>query len=196
MIIKKIKSIWWRRVFSPIYSKWLRCIGVNVGKNVVFWGVPLIEYCRKNQVYIGNKVILCSKSDFTALGVRQPMVIRALTEKARIYIGDNVGLSGSTICAATEITIAADTLVGANVSIVDTDFHPVEKGNRRNKPVSDAKSEKVVIGENVFIGTGSVVLKGGMIGANSVIGALSLVTGYIPNDCVAVGTPAKVIRKL
>ena len=50
---------------------------------------------------------------------------------------------------------------------------------------------KITIGNNVFIGMNSIVLKNVEIGNNVIIGAGSIVTKSIPNDCVAVGVPAK-----
>ncbi|HWT65859.1 MAG TPA: DapH/DapD/GlmU-related protein, partial [Terracidiphilus sp.] len=52
----------------------------------------------------------------------------------------------------------------------------------------------VRVGRNVFIGTGSIVLKGVEIGDGSVIGAGSVVTKSIPANCIAAGNPCKVIR--
>lgn len=54
----------------------------------------------------------------------------------------------------------------------------------------------IVIEDNVFLGANVVVKKGVTIGANSVIGMNSVVTHDIPANCVAVGIPAKMIRKL
>ena len=52
----------------------------------------------------------------------------------------------------------------------------------------------VSIGNHVWIGAGSVVNKGAIIGNESVIGMCSLVTKRIPDNCVAAGVPAKVIK--
>ena len=54
----------------------------------------------------------------------------------------------------------------------------------------------ITIGKNVWIGTQSVILRGVTIGDNAVIGAGSVVTKSIPANCVAVGVPAKVIKKI
>ncbi|WP_022776095.1 acyltransferase [Butyrivibrio sp. AE2015] len=55
---------------------------------------------------------------------------------------------------------------------------------------------KITIGNNVFIGMNSVVLKGAKIGNNVIIGAGSIVSGEIPDDCVAVGNPCRPIMSL
>lgn len=54
----------------------------------------------------------------------------------------------------------------------------------------------VTIGDNVFIGAGTIVLPGVSIGNNVVIGAGSLVSRDIPDGCVAVGNPARVVKSL
>jgi acetyltransferase-like isoleucine patch superfamily enzyme len=60
----------------------------------------------------------------------------------------------------------------------------------------DDGSGNVVIGNNVFIGVNSVILRNVTIGDNSIIGAGSVVTMNIPSNVVAVGNPAKVIKYL
>jgi len=57
------------------------------------------------------------------------------------------------------------------------------------------KTEKIVIGKNVWIGAHSVILLGVKIGDNSIIGAGSTIIENIPPYCVAVGNPAKIIKK-
>lgn len=55
---------------------------------------------------------------------------------------------------------------------------------------------KVTIGNNVFIGMNSIILKGVTIGNNTIIGAGSVVTHSIPSNCVAAGNPAKPIMSI
>ena len=57
-------------------------------------------------------------------------------------------------------------------------------------------SGMVSVGDNVFIGTGATILKGVTIGHNVIIGAKSVVTHDIPDNSVAVGTPARVIMSI
>ena len=54
----------------------------------------------------------------------------------------------------------------------------------------------VTIGDNVFVGAGTIVLPGVSIGSNVVIGAGSVVSRDIPDKCVAVGNPARVVKSL
>ena len=55
-------------------------------------------------------------------------------------------------------------------------------------------TKPIVIGNDVYIGTNTTILPGVTIGSNVVIGACSVVTKNIPNNSVAVGNPAKVIK--
>jgi acetyltransferase-like isoleucine patch superfamily enzyme len=148
---------------------------------------------QKSKIIIGNRVVLCSLSRYTALGVNHPIVLRTLKPNARIEIGDDVGISGGSICAAEAITIGPCTLFGANVTVVDTNFHPLTAANRRYSS-EGVTSAPVVIGRNVFVGTGAVILQGVHIGDNTVIGAGSVVTHDIPANVIAAGNPCKVLR--
>jgi acetyltransferase-like isoleucine patch superfamily enzyme len=60
----------------------------------------------------------------------------------------------------------------------------------------DAKKGRVTIKKNAKIGTHSVVMPGVTIGENAIIGAFSFVTKDIPDNSLAVGVPAKVIRQI
>ena len=131
------------------------------------------------------------------LGAPHPVILRALTESARISIGDDFGITGATICATNAVTIGDGVLVGCNVIIADTDFHPVDHGERRyaDRPRASDR-ERVTIGNNVFLGTGSIVLKGTTIGDDCVIGAGSVVRGEVPSGTVYAGNPAELVRRL
>jgi maltose O-acetyltransferase len=99
---------------------------------------------------------------------------------------------GLTALDAAPITIGADVQIGPHVQLL-TPTHPLDPGQRRAKLEA---AEPIVIGDNVWLGGGAIVLPGVTIGANSVIGAGSVVTKDVPPDVVAVGNPAKVIRSL
>ncbi|MDW2075376.1 DapH/DapD/GlmU-related protein [Vibrio sp. 1863] len=119
----------------------------------------------------------------------------ARSDTSQIIIGDNVHFNnGCTIvCENTTIEIGNDCLIGPNCEFMDSDFHAIEPFERHS---GIPKSKKVVIGENVFLGSNVAVLKGVTIGNNSVIGANSTVINNIPSNSLAAGNPAKVIRSL
>lgn len=82
--------------------------------------------------------------------------------------------------------------------IYDTDFHSLDPTIRLSKTMDiiSAKWGKVSIGNHVFIGAHTTILKGITIGDNSVIGACSVVTKNIPSNEIWAGNPAKYIAKI
>ena len=90
------------------------------------------------------------------------------------------------------ITIGDRTLIGPNCQLV-TPNHPIDYMERR-KPVETGFP--ITIGEDCWLGAGVIVCPGVTIGNRCVIGAGSVVVKDIPDDSMAVGNPARVIRKL
>jgi acetyltransferase-like isoleucine patch superfamily enzyme len=91
----------------------------------------------------------------------------------------------------TKINIGANSLTSAQVVIRTSDGHSIldMEGNRINPP------KDVVIGEHVWIGYGANILKGTVLGNDSIVGAQSLVTGITaPANSIVAGTPAKVLK--
>ncbi|GAB7036882.1 sugar O-acetyltransferase [Catenuloplanes niger JCM 9533] len=112
---------------------------------------------------------------------------------ANIRIGPrtfaNYGLVALDVAA---ITIGADVQIGTNVQLL-TPTHPVAPGPRRAKWEA---AKPIVIGDNVWLGSGAIVLPGVTIGENTVVGAGAVVTRDLPPNVVAVGNPARVVREL
>ncbi|MBR2844621.1 MAG: sugar O-acetyltransferase [Solobacterium sp.] len=110
-----------------------------------------------------------------------------------VHVGKNVFFNfGCTFVDDADITIGDNTLFGPQVSI-NTAEHPISPELRRN---GLQYNKPVHIGKNVWLGAGVIVLAGVAIGDNSVIGAGSVVTKDIPANCIALGTPARVIREI
>ncbi len=93
------------------------------------------------------------------------------------------------------ITIGNNVLLGPNVTLSSA-THSIDYRIRNRNDETDIQGRPITIGNNVWIGANVVIMPGVTIGDHSVIGAGSVVTRDIPADCVAVGVPAKVIRKL
>lgn len=183
---------WWRMTVP-----WrLRRRGVSVGYANVFYGMPIISTVQNSSIALGERVVLTSHSYFTALGVARPCILRTMRPGAIITIGCDSGLSGAVICAAHSVRIGKECLFGADVLVTDNDFHPIDPSRRRFANQDTVEAAGVVIEDNVFIGTRSMVLKGVKIGANSVIGAGSVVVSDIPSGVVAAGVPARILRAI
>ena len=86
-------------------------------------------------------------------------------------------------------------MIGPNVTISSVS-HPVHWRSRSTGSGFPITTAPVKIGNNVWIGAGAIILMGVTIGDGSVIGAGSVVTKDIPANCIAVGTPCKVLRKI
>lgn len=115
--------------------------------------------------------------------------------ESRIWIGENVGCAGRVFISAVEgvsVTIGADVMFARNIEVRGDDTHPIFDV-RTEKRVNPSKS--IVVGEHVWIAKHAVVMGGASIGNGSVIGFRSIVTSAIPNNCVAVGAPARVVRR-
>jgi len=149
-------------------------------------------------IHLGRDVILNSSSIRTvASSLYAPIRIAALSPDARIEIGDGVGLNGTSITARSrKISIGDGTLLGPNVTIVDGHYHILWPADQRGSNVDIPGDQDVVIGKNVWVGMQSMILKGVTIGDGSIIAAGSIVTGDIPENVLAGGIPARVIRSL
>lgn len=109
-----------------------------------------------------------------------------------IECGENVFFNiNCVVLDSAKVTIGSNVLFGPGVHIY-TATHPLDKIERRNFEM--AKS--ITIGDDCWIGGQVVICPGVIISPGSVIGAGSVVTKDIPENSLAVGNPAKVIRKL
>ncbi|KAA1419659.1 sugar O-acetyltransferase [Nocardioides humilatus] len=111
----------------------------------------------------------------------------------RIRVGARVFANyGLTALDVATITIGDDVQIGPHVQLL-TPTHPLEPGPRRDKWEG---ALPITIGDNVWLGGGIIVLPGVTIGADTVVGAGSVVTKDLPARVLAVGNPAKVVRSL
>ena len=195
-IIRKLSS-YWDQVNNLIAVYYIRSADVFLGKNVKAYGIPQLSLFKGCDVRIGDNVTLRSRCRGNAIGINHCIVLTTHSSQARIEIGNHVGMSGGAICCREHVTIGDNTLLGANTIIADNDMHPLKPDNRRynNRP-EDIPAKPVHIGTNVWVGADVFICKGVTIGDNSVIGAMSVVSRSIPDNCIAAGNPAKVIREL
>lgn len=97
---------------------------------------------------------------------------------------------GLVVLDVADVVIGDDVQIGPNVQLL-TATHPIDPDLRRDKWES---ARPIRIGHNAWLGGGVIVCPGVTIGANTVVGAGSVVTRDLPADVVAVGSPARALR--
>ncbi len=160
--------------------------------------LDFLKHQHSGTLSVGKNFICNNSITSNSVGVFQPCLFNISAPDSSIIIGDNVGISGSTINASTTIKIGDGTIIGSGCLISDTDSHPLI-AEYRQLPDGGAKyinKKPIVIGKNVFIGARCIVMKGVNIGDGAVIGAGSVVTKDIPANCIAAGNPAIIIKSI
>lgn len=119
-----------------------------------------------------------------------------------IYFGNNCEVNmNCTFLDDNIIRIGDNALIAPNVQIY-TAFHPTNATERFGESKEDGsfafcktQTAPVIIGDNVWIGGGAIIMAGVVIGDNVVIGAGSVVTKDIPSNTIAYGNPCLVVRE-
>lgn len=113
----------------------------------------------------------------------------------RLRIGDRASLGRDMVIACIGLVeIGADVLTGDRVFIGDT-YHDFRDPNTPVGRQHMVDPRPVRIGRGAFLGLGAIVLPGVTIGENGYVGAGAVVTEDVPDRCVVVGNPARVIRR-
>ena len=166
---------WLYRFFSPLLRGLYELNSdLSLGKTLII-GLPIL----RGKVSIESGVLV-SLPFGNPLGVSQPCRLIAL--EGEICIKKGFGGSGTTIISAKRIDIGSNVMIGTNVLILDSDMHPTDYLQRRNQ--DQPTSQPIKIGDDVWIGSNCIILKGVEIGDRSVIGAGSTVRKSVPPDSV------------
>jgi acetyltransferase-like isoleucine patch superfamily enzyme len=201
MIQKCLNTPW--KVQNEIYSwlsyPWVRLLfafyRVPWGKGWCFHGIPIIQKHRESIMVFGPNMQLRSRVRSNPLGANHPVILCTWEEGARLQIGSHFCMTGGAICAAEKIIVGDYVTIGANCTVIDTDFHPLNPERRIIEP-HNGKSAPIIINDHVFIGMNCLILKGIEIGQGSVVGAGSVVSKNIPKQVIAAGNPALKIKDL
>ena len=146
---------------------------------------------------LDGRAIVVNRGGFISIGERVLLFFQyvpsifAVFPGGRLEIGDRTSINyGADFAVTGLVRIGADCRIGTHVIILDNDFHELEDRSRRPAP------KPVTIENGVWIGNRSIIMPGVTIGANAVIGAGSVVVTDIPEGSLAMGNPARVIKKL
>lgn len=190
-----LPSLWWCMISGLKYQKGWRVKGrLRIIKKG--WLTRIMLESPNGCLHIGKAFKCNNKVSSNSIGLIQPCVFNISSAGSQIVIGDNVGISGSTICAAVRVSIGNNVIIGSGCLITDTDSHPIDWQDRRRGADDRKIDSPVTIKDDVFIGARCIILKGVTIGERSVIGAGSVVSKDVPSDCIVAGNPAKVIKQL
>ncbi len=137
-----------------------------------------LGWWRAQKLRFGVDVVICSH-----VVIRHPELV---------VIGNNVAINEFVhIWAGGGVQIGDDTMIASHC-VITSQTHSIGVSLYRET----LECKRVVIGKNVWIGAGSIILPGMTIGDNSVIGAGSVVTKNVPEGCVVAGVPAQILRKV
>lgn len=114
------------------------------------------------------------------------------TGGTEIRVGRNVFINQNcTFYDLRGLELGDEVMIGPNVSLI-TSGHPLEPSRRRAETVA----RPIVIGRNVWVAAGAIILGGVTVGENAVVAAGAVVTRDVPANTLAGGNPARVIRSL
>jgi acetyltransferase-like isoleucine patch superfamily enzyme len=156
---------------------------IRVGRNVVF------EAAIRIFPEVSNALIEVA-DNCTIGGVIR--LVRGDGGVIRIGEGTTFNQVGLSMHERGAITFGRDCMLSTDIHMDPSDMHPIydrATGERLNPP------QDIEIGEHVWLGTRVIVLKGARIGSGTIVGAGSIVSGTLPENVLALGTPARVIRE-
>ena len=156
---------------------------VSIEKTVRYSNLRIVIKGNDNKISIGSH---CLFMGYTSIYIEGDGNI--VTIGSNLIAQPNLTL---VLAEGTRLNIQNDCLFARDVKIRTSDQHGIYSSD--NLRINPAKS--VEIGKHVWIGAGSIINKGACIGNDSVIGMHSMVTKDIPNNCVAAGIPACIIKK-
>lgn len=147
-----------------------------------------------------KRFVKIGKGLTTGFGCRIEALEIEGSSKPEIHIGLNVQINDYVHIAAGESVVIGDNVLIASKVFISDINHGSYSGDNADSPNSvpndrTLSTRPVDIGENVWIGENVCIMPGTTIGRGSIIGASSVVTKNIPANCIAVGNPAKIIKK-
>jgi len=184
---------WILKIYFFMYNYlMLKVNKVSYNKMPIINGKLLLT--NNGQCFFGDDVVFNSSLQSNWVGLYKKSTV-AVMKGAKLTVQNNSGFSGISIFCSKSIEIGSYCNFGGNVSLWDTDFHPLDY-NLRRVGLEGVKADSITIGDDVFVGANTIILKGVTIGNRSIIGAGSVVTKSIPSDEIWAGNPARKINDI
>ncbi|HRS62092.1 MAG TPA: acyltransferase [Spirochaetota bacterium] len=159
----------------------------SVAGRPMVWGVWNVIVYGPN-IHLGKNCVIVGADGFrTTL-----TTVSYNGHQGSIKIGDNVLImNGVRVSSASEIVIGDDCMLANFCYIMDADWHDIY-----DRTSSPGKTAPVILERGVWVGDSAIICKGVRIGENSIIGAGSVVRKDVPPNCVVIGNPARIVKKL
>lgn len=167
--------------YAKLVNRYLRGLTFRLkcnecGDRLKVAGKINVSRTKNTKIVLGNNVMLYQN---VSMFLDKPNAI--------IKIGDKTYVNRRTeIMCKEKVSIGSNCAISWDVSITDTDYHSID-GKPDIKPV--------IIGDNVWIGCKSTILKGVTIGNGAVVAANSVVVKDVPANTLVGGNPARVLRE-
>lgn len=171
--------------------------GIEYKRGLIFEGPIIISSRKKGQIKIERGCVFNARVSGNLAGMSRPTILDAHYSGSKIEIGEMSGFSSVTLSVRKNIRIGKRCKIGADTRIYDHDFHSLDPVVRASSQDQETiRSKEVVIGNDVFIGAQSIILKGTKIGDRSIIAAGSVIFGLdVPADSLVRGNPAQIYKK-
>lgn len=178
-------ALWHWFINKIYYEPMLRTRCTSVGKNVKCDGdIPLID--GGGTIIIGDNVFIGNQGAW--------FVSPNIYKKPVLKIGSNTALNYRTVISAEQKVVIGDNcLIAEETKIFDNNSHGIDY---RHRKMTKDDISPVIIGDHVWIGMNSIILKGVHVGDGAVVAAGSVVTKDVPAMTVVGGNPAKIIKKI
>ena len=182
-VLKQLRNIFFRGCYGMHF--WKNKFG-SYGNNTQIEYPVILQ--KQNRIFIGECVTICK-------GARLQNYIKDDDTDKGIFIGNNcyIGYNFSVLNSG-KVVIGENVLVASNV-LISSENHGMDPESDIPYMDQELTVKNVTIDEGVWIGQNVCIMPGVHIGRRSIIGAGSIVTKSVPDYCIVVGSPAKVIKR-
>ncbi|MEB3197572.1 MAG: acyltransferase [Candidatus Sericytochromatia bacterium] len=179
------------------WLRWLRRAGRYLASRL--WAPWALRHCDRlgNGARVRGRPVVENEGGQIVIGRR--FCVWSYLSRVQLYVGpggllevgdDTFVNNGSVLSASRHIAIGSRVYIAPGCTLLDNDFHGTD--GRGDSP----KQAPIVIGDDVWLGTGVTVLRGVTIGPGAVVAAGAVVTRDVPARTLVGGVPARVIRPL